>query len=301
MALQTKAIKSKIHAVGNIKKITKTMQMVSASKMRKSVQASVRSREYALSALEILVSLAEERNQEHPFLVERESGKTLCVIIASNKGLCGGYNVNVSRRVAEYVKQNPDEVIECITVGKQAERIAKRNRLAIVATFTEFKDFAHVDDVAMIVHVMRDLFGRDLTYKKVMVAYTQFIKPLTYDAKLKSLLPIHPEALYLMVTDEYFNKGVHDAMKESKKMYTFEPSEQEVMDAVIPELLHGVLYQVFLDAYAAEHSSRMVAMQNATDNAGELQQDLKLSFNKARQASITQEIAEISAGANALA
>ena len=300
MALQGKAIKAKITAVGNIKKITKTMQMVAASKMRKSVEAALASRDYALSALEILVHLSQERNVEHPMIMRRDTGKTLCVIVAANKGLCGGYNVNVSRRVSEYVKEHASEEIECITVGKQAEKIAKRNKLKIVATFTEFKDFAQAEDAAQLINVVSDLYSRDESYKKVVVAYTQFVKPLTYDPKVKPLIPIQPESLYMMITDEQMPKEDKDDMRSAKKLYAFEPSEEEVMESVVPELLTAVIYQVFLDAYAAEHSSRMVAMQNATDNAGELQEELKLSFNKARQAGITQEIAEISAGANAL-
>lgn len=300
MALQGKAIKAKITAVGNIKKITKTMQMVAASKMRRAVDASLSSRNYALSALEILVHLSQERSVEHPMIVRRVKGKTLCVIIASNKGLCGGYNVNVSRRVSEYVKSHTDEIVECVTVGKQAERIAKRNNLTIVATFTEFKDFAQAEDAAQLVSVVSDLFSRDDTYKKVMVSYTQFVKPLVYDPKVKPLLPIQTDSLYMMITDERISKEEKEKMGQAKKLYGFEPSEEEVLDSVVPKLLTAVIYQVFLDAYASEHSSRMVAMQNATDNAGELQDELKLSFNKARQAAITQEIAEISAGANAL-
>lgn len=300
MALQSKAIKAKITAVGNIKKITKTMQMVAASKMRKSVDASLASREYALAALEILVHLSLERNIKHTMLDHREQGKTLCIIVASNKGLCGGYNVNISRRVNEYLKEHTNETIECITVGKQAEKIAKRNKLKIVATFTEFKDFANAGDAAQLVNVISDLFGRDAEYQKVVVAYTQFLKPLVYEAKIKPLLPIKPESIYLMVTHDAMTKEEKTAETQSKKLYLFEPSETEVMNSVIPELLTAVSFQVFLDAYAAEHSSRMVAMQNATENAGALQDELKLTFNKARQAGITQEIAEISAGANAL-
>jgi len=300
MALQGKAIKSKITAVGNIKKITKTMQMVAASKMRKAVDASLSSRDYALSALEILVNLSQERNIEHVMTTHRDQGKTLCIIVASNKGLCGGYNVNVSRRVAEYIKKHPEEIVECVTIGKQAERIAKRNQLTIVATFTELKDFAQTEDASRLVYIMRNLFSRDNTYKKVVVAYTQFLKPLTYEPKIRLLIPVQLESMYMMITDGHLSQEKKEDMAQAKKLYVFEPSEEEVMNSVIPRLLTAVTYQVFLDAYASEHSSRMVAMQNATENAGELQQALKLSFNKARQASITQEIAEISAGANAL-
>lgn len=300
MALQAKAIKGKIAAVGNIKKITKTMEMVAASKMRKAIEASLGSREYAISALEILVHLARERSVSHPMLEVRETGRILIVIVASNKGLAGGYNVNISRLVSNYRREHPDTEIDCITIGKQAERIAKRNQVHIVATFTDFKDFANGDDAFRVMSVVIDLFTRDMTYSKVMIAYTQFIKSLTYEPKLKSVVPINPETLYLMITDERLSGSEKKEMQKAKKLYQFEPSEQEVMNTVIPELMTAMMFQVMLDAYAAEHSSRMVAMQNATENSGALQDDLKLTYNKARQAAITQEIAEISAGANAM-
>lgn len=298
MALQAKVIKQKIKAVGNIKKITKTMEMVSASKMRRATEASLSSREYALSALEILVHLSENRQVEHTLITPRSTGKTLIIIVASNKGLAGAYNVNISKRVSVYVKEHAGDEIECICVGKKAEQIARRNQLSVVASFTEFKDFANVDDVRAIVNVMLEQFEKADEYKNIFVAYTQFVKAFTYEPKVKPLLPVQPESLYMMITDEKADR--EKLSTESLKLYLFEPSEEVVLDQVIPQLLTAVMYQVLLDAYASEHSSRMMAMQNATENAGALQDDLKLTYNKARQAGITQEIAEISAGANAL-
>lgn len=305
MALQAKFIKQKIKAVGNIKKITKTMEMVAASKMRKATEASLASREYALGALEILVNLAEKREIEHPMLDPRETGKTLVVIVAANKGLAGGYNVNVSKQVGKLVKEKGDDAVEAICIGKQAEKIARRFKLPVVASFTDFKDFANVEDAYAVMEVVREQFlkeesdkKRTFEYQEVYIAYTQFIKAMTYEAKSAPILPFKPESIHMMITDSSSGKAVEE--KDSLKLYTFEPSEEVVLEQVIPQLLTAVMFQVMLDAYASEHSSRMVAMQNATDNAGQLQDDLKLSFNKARQAAITQEIAEISAGANAL-
>lgn len=297
MALQAKHIKQKISAIGNIKKITKTMEMVAASKMRKAVDSSLSSRAYALSALEILVHLSRQKNVEHPLISPRHEGKTLVVIVASNKGLAGAYNVNISRRVHAFVANKKREDIDAICIGKQAEKIARRNGISVVASFTEFKDFADMDDVATVVTVIHDLFEKDETYAKVHIAYTQFIKALTYGPKLKPLLPIQAESLYMMITDEDTPEAMSDG--NDRALHLFEPSEEEVLDTVIPQLLRAVIYQVMLDAYASEHSSRMVAMQNATESAGEMQDDLTISYNKARQAAITQEIAEISAGANA--
>lgn len=297
MALQAKHIKQKISAIGNIKKITKTMEMVAASKMRKAVEASLSSREYALSALEILVHLSRQRNVEHPYMETRTEGKVLVVIVASNKGLAGAYNINVSKQVSRFRQKYSKEIIEAVCIGKQAEKIARRNHLEVKASFTEFKDFADMDDVYSIMQVISELYEESTDYKKVHIAYTQFIKSLTYAPKVKPLLPIQPESLYMMITDE----ENADAMPDSatRALYLFEPSNEEVMNTVIPQLLRAVLYQVMLDAYASEHSSRMMAMQNATESAKEMQDDLTVSYNKARQAAITQEIAEISAGANA--
>jgi F-type H+-transporting ATPase subunit gamma len=298
MALQAKVIKQKINAVGNIKKITKTMEMVSASKMRKSTEASLSSRAYALSALEILVNLADNRQVEHPLLTHREEGKTLVVIVASNKGLAGSYNVNVSKQISLFIKNHSDLEIECVCIGKKAEQIARRNNIPVIASFTAFKDFADIDEIRSVVKVLLEQFEKEGEYKNIMVAYTQFLKSFTYEAKIKPILPVQPDSLYMMITDEKIN--ISKASSDSLKLYLFEPSEEIVLNQVIPQLLTAVMYQVMLDAFASEHSSRMMAMQNATENAGELQEDLKLSFNKARQAAITQEIAEISAGANAL-
>ncbi|MCD8495049.1 MAG: ATP synthase F1 subunit gamma [Candidatus Pacebacteria bacterium] len=299
MALQAKHIKQKISAVGNIKKITKTMEMVAASKMRRAVEASLASRAYAVSALEILVHLAEEARAENIFTQERTTpGAHLMVIVASNKGLAGGYNINVSKKVTEYCKDNRDVDIHAVCIGKQAEKIARRNNLTVVASFTEFKDFGHLEDAQAIMGLVMDLYERDETYQKIHIAYTQFIKALTYAPKVKPLIPVQAESLYMMITDEASPDTLHAA--ESRALYLFEPSEEEVLATIVPQLLRAVMYQVLLDAYAAEHSSRMLAMQNATENAGELQKELTISYNKARQAAITQEIAEISAGANAL-
>lgn len=304
MALQAKVIKQKIEAVGNIKKITKTMEMVAASKMRKAVDASVASRRYADGALEILVNLSQDDSLDHQLMTARpDARKVLFVIVSSNKGLCGGYNVNIARKIAESYKLHPEYEIECITVGKRAENIARYNNIPIVASFTHFQDFACIQDVRALTHVMLDLFTKDESYAKVMVAYTQFIKTMVYQPKIAQLLPVKPESMY-MVVDRVQKEDLsrHEPLQEkkSKPVYTFEPSPTDILETVVPQLLKAVMFQVLLDAYASEHSSRMVAMQSATESAGKMQDDLRLTYNKARQAGITQEIAEIAAGAEAL-
>jgi len=303
MALQAKVIKQKIQAVGNIKKITKTMEMVAASKMRKAVDASTSSRRYADGALEVLVHLSQDRYLNHTFLNKRpDAQKVLFVIVSSNKGLCGGYNVNIARKIAESYKLHPEYEIECITVGKRAENIARYNNVPIVASFTEFSDFADAKDVRVLTKMILDSFVGKKEYAKVMIAYTQFLKAMSYQPKIAQLLPVEPESMY-MVIDHARNRDESSQLEkkaENKPVYTFEPSAADIVETVVPQLLKAVIYQVLLDAYASEHSSRMIAMQNATENAGKMQDDLRLTYNKARQAGITQEIAEIAAGAEAL-
>ena len=302
MALQAKVIKQKIQAVGNIKKITKTMEMVAASKMRRAVDSSMSSRRYADGALEILVHLSQDQYLDHALMNKRsESKKILFVIVSSNKGLCGGYNVNIARKIAESYKLHPDFEIECITVGKRAENIARYNNIPIIASFRDFQDVACVQDVRALTQVMLDSFTKDETYAKVMVAYTQFIKTMSYRPKIAQMLPVEPESMYMVIdrVKKEASEDLADSAK-SKPVYTFEPSAADILDTVVPQLLKAVMYQVLLDAYASEHSSRMVAMQSATENAGKMQDELRLTYNKARQAGITQEIAEIAAGAEAL-
>lgn len=302
MALQAKVIKQKIAGVGNIKKITKTMEMVAASKMRKAVDASTSSRRYADGALEVLVHLSQDTSLDHQLMNKRtKAKKALFVIVSSNKGLCGGYNVNIARKIAESRKLHPGLDIECIAVGKRAENIARYNNIPIIASFTEFQDFACIQDVRALTQMMLDVFTRDQEYAKVMVAYTQFIKTMVYQPKIAQLLPVEPESMYMVIDRvKKTEKDDRVAKAKSKPVYTFEPSATDILESVVPQLLKAVMYQVLLDAYASEHSSRMVAMQSATESAGKMQDELRLTYNKARQAGITQEIAEIAAGAEAL-
>ncbi len=298
MAVQSKIIKQKMLSVGNIKKITKTMEMVSVSKMRKAVSNSLASRQYARYALELLVTLAKERNIPNPLLEEGKGDKTLIVIVASNKGLCGGYNVNISKAVSKFKKENQD--LECIAIGKQAERIANRNNLKIVASLNDFKEDVTLDEIDLLKKIILKEFIELKKYKNVSIVYTQFIKQLEYSPSIKEIIPVSAKTTR-NILEETDKGSVDDRFdKKSMALYLFEPSEERVLDKVIPELLGATLFQIILEAQASEHSSRMVAMKNATDNAGELLDDLRLTYNRARQTGITQEVAEIIGGAEAL-
>ena len=302
MAVQTKTIKQKMSSVKNIGKITKAMEMISVSKMRKSVQKRNASDAYAQYSFNLLENLHVHRKLTHPYLEGREGeSHVLMLIVASNKGLCGGYNMNVSKQVAAYMKANPEVTVEAITVGKQAAKIAWRNDIPIRASFTEYSEYFSASEVRSIMYTIFDQFNDNREFGSVVACYTKFISSIQYQPEILQLVPMDitksKQALHLRKEDS----TVADS-EEKKHLaeYVFEPGEQEVLDAMVPRLLMTVPYQLLLDATASEHSSRVTAMKNASDNAGELLDELKINYNRARQAAITQEIAEIVGGSSAV-
>jgi len=298
--MQTKVVQQKIASVKNIKKITKAMEMISVSKMRRSVARALASREYARYALELLVNLHKNRNIEHPFLTPREKGKTLMIIFASSKGLCGGYNVNVQKAVVKELEEIDNEV-DVITIGKQADRIAGRLGLKIVASLPEFADNFDVEKVREVFAILNERFNvENSEYKNVSVAYTRFVNSAEYDARVRELVPLSPKMVRKVVEEGEEGREEERFELDSLGLYLFEPSEREVLDTIVPSLIKTLFFQIALESLASEHSSRMTAMKNATDNAGEMLGDLQLEFNRARQAGITQEIGEIVSGAEAL-
>jgi F-type H+-transporting ATPase subunit gamma len=299
MAVQAKVIKEKIKSVGNIKKITKTMEMVSVSKMRRAVSATLASREYARLALELLVTLSKKRQIGHPLLESGTGEKTLLVIVASNKGLCGGYNTNVSKLTSKFKKEHNRE-IEAVTIGKQAENIAHRNNIPIKASFKEFGEDIDIGKVKTLRKTIQKEFLDSDEYHDVQIIYTQFVKQLDYRPKVREIIPISPKTTREIIEEVEHGSSDERFSLDSLAQYLFEPSEEEVMDRVLPSLISSILFQILLEASASEHSSRMVAMQNASENAAEMQEELTLTFNRARQAGITQEISEIISGASAL-
>lgn len=299
MAVQIKTIKQKINSIKNIKKITKTMELVAVSKMKKAVSRSQASREYARYALEILVTLAKVKKIPHPLLKPGVGDKTLLLIIASNKGLCGSYNTNISKLITKY-KQTIQTEMECITVGKQAEKIAQRHKFKVIASFQEFGDDFGIDEIRTLRQILIKEFLDSKKYQNVVVAYTEFIKQMQYETSIKEILPVSMKTTRKIIEEMHQGREQARFDKQSLALYLFEPDEERVLDKTIPSLLSATLFQVMLESSASEHSSRMFAMKNASDNASQLLDDLSLIYNKARQANITQEVAEIIAGAEAL-
>lgn len=297
MGLATKAIKQKIKSVKNIKKITKTMEMVSVSKMKKTTERATRGRAYSRYALELLHHIAGEEHISHPFLEEKKTGKSLVVIISSNKGLAGAYNVNISKALGKY-KLSAKKEIDCITIGKQSEKSARRNELNIIASFIEFSEKSTSEEFLVIRDMIVDQFKTG-KYEAVKVLYTEFKSSTSYKPFLMQVLPVKEEIYKdLLLSDD--SKPEKNTKKNKFSQYTFEPSEAEVLDTVIRQLLEQAIFHTFLESLASEHSSRMFAMKNATDSANTMVSELTLYYNRVRQGAITQEIAEIVGGAAAM-
>jgi F-type H+-transporting ATPase subunit gamma len=299
MATQIKTIKQKIGSVKNIKKITQTMEMVAVAKMKKTIKKSFSSRVYARYALEILVTLAKIRKVRHPLLEYGKGDKTLLIILASNKGLCGSYNINISKVVAKYKKQSKND-LDCIVVGKQAQKIARKNKLNIIYSFHEFIDNFDPQQISDFEKIVLYEFSKTNKYRNVVIAYTEFIRQMSYEPKIKEILPVNMKMARNIIEEIEKGRDFERFDKKDLAVYQFEPNEHEVLNEIIPNLLSALINQILLESGASEHSSRMFAMKNATDNANNLIDDLSLIYNKARQANITQEVAEIIAGAEAL-
>ena len=294
MAMQTKTIKQKMKSVANIGKITKAMEMISVSKMKRAITKRNSSLLFAEESFALLENLSVHKGLDHPYLETGKGEKILVLVIASNKGLCGGYNINVSKQVTKFVKQHPNTDIDVVAVGRQAVKIAGRNDLNLLASFDEFSDYYTASEVRSLLHFLFEKYDSG-EYSEIHVAYTEFLSSISYEAQIKTFLPFD-------ITKAHVDVAEDNNKKENKNfaLYSFEPSEQEVLNTVIPAVLMTVLYQYLLEGLASEHSSRVSAMRNASDNAAELGEELRINFNRARQAAITQEIAEIVGGSSAV-
>jgi len=312
---QTKEISRRIKSIGGIKKITKAMEMVAAAKMRRAIEAVLRTRTYANLSWETVLNLSKTISNQgslslHPLLVKRPGIKKAAIIlITSNRGMCGGYNSAIINKAKDSIKKYSNVETEFILVGKKGSVLYNQKK-TIVAEFDKSDLLSDHQEVVPVVSLaIKDFLAGK--YDKVFVAYTDFISAAKQLPRIKQLLPvdINSEDEYLgIVSDPKVSvnkqflegKNKKHIAKEAGYEYLFEPSPEEVLDKMIPQLLEVQVYQAMLEANASEHSARMSAMHQATEAADDMVKELTLFYNKARQASITAEIAEISAGANAL-
>lgn len=287
----TKEIKRRIKSVKNTKKITKAMELVAASKMKRAVSSTLASRAYAKYSWEVLESVSQALvENSHPLLTPRSGDKTLVALISSNRGLCGAYNAQIIRSVIAMLRENPNQQIDFVTIGRKGDASLRRIGQKIIASFTELPETIHFTDTVPISNLLLELFTKQ-DYDKIYIAYTDFKSALSQVPTIKQLLPIKKEDIQKEI-DELKTEAPH----EQRTAYVFEPSYDALITQLVDKIARMQIYQMLLESNASEQSSRMVAMKNASEAAGEMITDLTLVFNKARQASITQEISEISAG-----
>lgn len=300
MAVQTRAIKRRIKSVKNTRKITKAMELVSASKMRRAVNSVLASRSYSKLAWSVVSAIgAHSDTQLHPLLRARGNAKKiLLVIISSDRGLAGGFNTNITRKMREKIKAiEKDGKIETICIGKRGADVVRRLGLPIKASFVGITNNAKFEEVLPIGRMVIDEFTK-ASFDKVVLCYTDYVSAVTQTAVAMDLLPLCEASAQTVGTIGKETREKSNAMETCE--FSFEPSPREVLDKMLPRIVETIVYQAVLESAASEHSARMMAMRNASDAAGEMIDDLTFTFNQARQAGITQEIAEISSGKAAL-
>ncbi len=292
MALNTKAIKTRIKSIKSTKKITKAMELVSAAKMRRTVAAALATRAYARLAGELLRRLSHVGGKA-PLLQVRPEKKALLIIIGANRGLCGSFNANVLRQ-AQKLCVDLGTPVEILAIGRRSAAFAKKYSYPLTAVFENFGDRPSFDDIVPVTKMAFDGFLTE-KYDRVFVVYTHYKSSLVQEPKMSQLLPVSPKNIEEAMSTEEGNSE-----PPLPNDILFEPDKERILNAILPRLVETELYQMILESAASEHSARMMAMRSASDAAGEMMEELQLSFNKARQAAITQEIAEIAAGAAAL-
>lgn len=294
----TKEIKRRIKSVKSTKKITKAMELVAASKMKRAVSATLSSRLYAEYSWDILTSIGANLEEiTHPLFIERPVKNILLILVTSNRGLCGAYNAQVIKKVLSLIRQENKGVnISMITVGKKGDRAMRRIGRNVVATFTELPDIITLRDVTPISTLAVNEYNAK-NFDKVVVAYTDFVSAMNQKPNIKQILPISKTDLKDLIDELGRTLTVKEKAKtEAKVDYLIEGEREKLIGTLAEKLTRMQIYQMLLESNASEQSSRMVAMKNASEAAGEMIDDLTLVFNKARQSGITQEISEISAG-----
>jgi F-type H+-transporting ATPase subunit gamma len=269
-----------------MRQTTRALEMVAASKMRRAQERVTQSRPYSDRLREVLGDLASiqldsEELKQFPLLDAREVKKTALIVITPDRGLAGALNSNIIRRTAQFIRQEAGVPVETIAVGKKGRDFLVRTRQELVAEFIRLGDRPTLDEIRPIAEVAINdyLEGK---VDSVQIVYPKFINTLTQQATVVQLLPVERPETENKTSD-----------------YIFEPDAATVLNAILPRYIEVVLYQAVLETVASFYSAQMVAMRNASDNAKELVDDLSLTLNKVRQAQITNEVAEISAGANA--
>jgi F-type H+-transporting ATPase subunit gamma len=291
-------IRRRIRSVKNISQITRALEAVSASRVRRAQAQVLATRPYAEKAWQVLTHLASQPSQDvraHPLLTRHDEIFNVgIVLLTSDRGLCGAFNLNMVRATMDFIESH-GKPVQLITVGRKGRDLMWRAGYKIVAEFSRLPANPTVLDITPIARTAIDDFLMGRT-DEVWLAYTDFINTLRQKPTVKRLLPIQPGEVETQAVGEY----VEDVSALSGAEYIYEPTPAEILEAVLPSFTELQIYQAVLESLASEHSARMMAMRTATENSEALVDDLTLSYNKARQQAITSEILDIAGGAEAL-
>ena len=281
-------IKTKIKSVQNTRKVTRALEMVSASKIRKAQDRMKTSRPYARAMKQVIGHLAQANTDyQHPFMVERKDVKRVgFIIVSSDRGLAGGLNNNLFRKMLGEIRQWNEKGVEVdvVTIGQKASVYFRRVKVNMLASVSHLGDTPKLDQLIGVIKVMLDAYT-DGKVDKVFLAYNDFVNTMTQKATFDQLLPLPP---------------AETQMAKHEWDYIYEPDAESVLEHVLTRYIESLVYQAVMENVASEHAARMVAMKAASDNASKLIDTLNLVYNKARQAAITQEISEIVGGAAAV-
>ena len=289
----TRDIRRRIKSVKNTAQITKAMQMVASSKMRKAQLAAIAGRPYATLMNDVLAAVSEGAGEfSHPLMEKRAVKKRAVIVISTDKGLCGALNSNLLREAGKLDKNTT----VYITAGRKASQFIARTKRNLAAEFT-YKDAPQFSEARAISKFAQELFLSG-EVDQVDVLYTNFINTLAQKAEMRTLLPLGE--ISALEADMQGGNDEAAKLQKSELEYQFEPTAGEVFSNLLPHYLNYQVYQFLLEAKASEHSARMVAMKSATDNAKQLIKDLTLEYNKLRQANITKELLEITSAAMAM-
>lgn len=296
-----------MRSVKNTAQITKAMEVVSATKMRKSQEFAIRARPYAVASLDMLQNLL-SRTPERPLLLQsRPVARSLLLVVTSDKGLAGAFNTNTLKKADTWIalKRKENSPFSLVTVGKKAKDYYERRNVPIEKSFWEFGDYSALSETKSVAEeVIRGFTGKN--WDEVEVIYTHFRTTLRQETLLRRILPVTAKGIEEIVAGILPERGRYAVTRDVPQAtrytyeYKFEPSPEEILNVLIPQLLFMHVHHVILESNASEHSSRMVAMKSASDNAKDLIGALALQYNKSRQASITRELTEITAGKEAL-
>ena len=285
-----KEVRTRIESVNSTKQITSAMKMVAASKLRKSQNAIMSLRPYAEKFSEMLAMTTVNGQQSTVFAEVREDGKILIIPLSSNKGLCGVFNANVIRTTMNLIKEEYQELydndrVDILCIGSKVEETLKFKKYNVVGNHNELLDDLTYDNAAVFAErLMKDF--EDKKYDKIVFVYNQFKNAATQILVTEQFLPMSSQ-----------QSAVNS---QSDTDFIFQPNKEEILGTMIPKSLKLQVYKILLDSFASEQGARMISMTQATDNATELLKELNLTYNKARQSAITNELVEIVSGADAL-